>query len=128
MVIDGRSLCFRNFVDADPNIYDRDDAGRWVAVRPAWHWSQYVQLVVEFNAQYLRLNGIARADSRICLLSFKRPWCQQCLWDGKFFSFYLRLIYAVTHLNPDALRTYAPQDRCVIGRCGTLSEWALSGG
>jgi len=123
----------RNFVDADPNIYDRDDVWEMgFAIRPAWHLSEHVQLVTELNGQYLRPNGIAQESGEQDM-----PFVVQgaivptiSLGRGSFSRPHLRLIYAVTHLNNDAQRTYAPQDplrnRSIRHFVGVGVEWWLN--
>ena len=123
----------RNFVDADPNIYDRDDVWEMgMAFRPAWHLTQHVQLVAELNAQYLRPNGIAaesgQQDTPFVFQAAIVPTVS--LGRGSFSRPHLRLIYAVTHLNSDAQRTYAPEDplrdRSLRHFVGVGIEWWLN--
>ncbi|MBT6492162.1 MAG: hypothetical protein HOK97_20485 [Deltaproteobacteria bacterium] len=123
----------RQFVDADPNIYDRDDT--WeagFAIRPAWQVSEHFQMVAELNGQYLRPNGIAQEsgeqDMPFVLQGAIVPTIS--LGRGSFSRPQLRLIYSISHLNADAQRTYAPQDplrsRSVQHFVGVGIEWWLN--
>lgn len=123
----------RHFVDADPNIYDRDDTWELgFAVRPAWQVSEHFQLVTELNGQYLRPNGIAQEsglqDMPFVIQGAVVPTIS--LGRGSFSRPQLRLIYSVTRLNADAQRTYAPQDpmrdRSVHHFVGVGIEWWLN--
>ena len=123
----------RHFVDADPNIYDRDDTWELgFAVRPAWQVSEHFQLVTELNGQYLRPNGIAQEsglqDMPFVIQGAVVPTIS--LGRGSFSRPQLRLIYSVTRLNADAQRTYAPQDpmrdRSIHHFVGVGIEWWLN--
>lgn len=123
----------RRFVDADPNIYDRDDT--WevgFAARPAWQVTEHFQLVTELNAQYLRPNGIAQEsgaqDMPFVIQGAIVPTIS--LGRGSFSRPQIRLIYSITRLNADAQRTYAAQDplrtRSVQHFVGVGIEWWLN--
>lgn len=120
----------RTFVDADPNVYDRDDVWELgLALRPAWYLSEHVHLVGEANLQYLRPNGLSPET-----LSLEAPLAFQLglmptvsLGRGSYSRPHLRLVYAATFLNEAAQRTYAPEDprrhRAVQHYLGLHVEW-----
>jgi len=103
----------RYFVDADPNVYDRDDAWETgLAFRPAWYLTEHVHLIGEANLQWLRPNGLlpetARQETPLAFELGVMPAIS--LGRGSYARPQLRLIYAVTFLNDAALRTFAPED------------------
>ncbi|NOZ87994.1 MAG: carbohydrate porin [Deltaproteobacteria bacterium] len=103
----------RYFVDADPNVYDRDDAWELgLAFRPAWFVTEHFQLLGEVNMQYLRPNGLnpesLEQDKPLVVETAIMP--SLSLGKGSYSRPQLRLIYALTWLNDAALRTFAPQD------------------
>lgn len=120
----------REIVDADPNVFDRDDS--WevgFALRPIWYFHDHFQLAFEFNGQYLRPNGIAVEsgvqDAPLVFQAALMPTI--ALGRGSFSRPHLRLIYALSHLNDDARRTYAAidplRDRGVQHFLGVGIEW-----
>ena len=103
----------RYFVDADPNVYDRDDVWETaLAVRPAWYVTDHVQLVGELNVQYQRPNGLSpetgRHEKPVAVQAGVMPTIS--LDRGNFSRPQLRLIYAATFMNNAATLTYAPED------------------
>jgi maltoporin len=106
-------LYTRYFVDADPNVFDRDDAWElgW-ALRPSWFIHEHVQLMAEANMQYLRPNGLSpetsRQDQPVVFELGLMPAIS--LGKGSYSRPQLRLIYAVSFLNDAARMTFAPED------------------
>lgn len=103
----------RYFEDADPNVFDRDDA--WevgAAFRPAWFITRHVHLLAEGNMQYLRPNGISdeTAQQEIPMVFEAALMPSLTLDRGSYSRPQLRLIYAITLLNDSARLTYAPDD------------------
>ncbi|MBI5510800.1 MAG: carbohydrate porin [Deltaproteobacteria bacterium] len=102
----------RYFVDADPNVYDRDDVFEaTAAVRPAFSIGDHFQLAGEANVQYQRPNGLSPETHRQ-----EKPLAFQvglmptlALERGTSSRPVLRLIYAATFLNGAARLTYAPE-------------------
>jgi len=120
----------RYFVDADPNVYDRNDA--WevgLAVRPAWYVTEHFHLIGEANLQYLRPNGLSpETGIHEKPLAFELGIMPSLsLGKGSYSRPQLRLIYAVTFLNDAALHTFAPDDpqrnRSVRHYLGVGVEW-----
>jgi hypothetical protein len=120
----------RYFVDADPNVYDRDDlweAG--LAFRPAWYLTEHFHLVAEANLQYLRPHGLlpetGRHETPLVFEVGIMP--SLSLGRGGYARPQLRLIYAASFLNDAALRTFAPEDpqrgRAVRHYLGFSVEW-----
>ncbi len=120
----------RNFKDADPTVYDRDDT--WevgFATRPAWFVTEHFQLIGELNFQYLRPNGLSLETSK-----HEQPLVFQLglmpslsLGKGSYARPQLRLLYAVSFLNEAAQNTYAPEDplrgKSVRHYLGVGAEW-----
>jgi len=103
----------RYFVDADPNVYDRDDAWELaLAFRPAWFVTEHFHLIAEVNLQYLRPNGLSpESGEQETPLAFEFGLMPSLsLGKGSYARPQLRLIYAMTWLNDAALLTYAPED------------------
>jgi len=120
----------RYFVDADPNVYDRDDAWELgLAVRPAWYLTEHVHLDGEVNLQYLRPNGFApgRTGLETPLVAQLALMPTVSLGRGAYSRPQLRLIYALSLLNDAALHTYAEEDplrgRSVRHYLGLSVEW-----
>ncbi|HOX44176.1 MAG TPA: carbohydrate porin [Myxococcota bacterium] len=120
----------RYFVDADPNVYDRDDAWELgLALRPAWYITRHVHLDGELNLQYLRPNGLSPgADSLEAPLVVQLGLMPTVsLGRGGYARPQLRLIYAVSLLTDAALHTYAAEDplrgRGVQHYLGVSVEW-----
>jgi maltoporin len=120
----------RNFVDADPNVYDRDDlweAG--LAVRPAWYLNQHFGVLAEVNLQALRPNGLSpESGSQEAPLVFGLGLMPALSLDrGSYSRPQLRLIYAMSFLNDAALHTFAPEDpqrgHAVRHFLGVSVEW-----
>ena len=120
----------RNFKDADPAVYDRDDT--WevgLATRPAWFVSEHFHLIGELNFQYLRPNGLAPETAE-----HEKPFVFQLgimpslsLGKGSYARPQLRLLYAVSFLNDAARHTYAAEDplrgKSVRHYLGVGAEW-----
>ncbi|HUU01947.1 MAG TPA: carbohydrate porin [Myxococcota bacterium] len=103
----------RYFKDADPEVYDRDDAWETgIAFRPAWYVTRHFHLIGEVNLQYLRPNGLSpETNSQECPLAFELGLMPSLsLGKGSYARPQLRLVYAVSMLNDAALRTFAPDD------------------
>ncbi len=120
----------RYFIDADPNVYDRDDAWELaLALRPAWYITEHLHLIGEANLQYQRPNGLSPET-----MAHETPLAFQLgimpaisLGRGSYSRPQLRLIYAVTLLNRAARLTYAAEDalrgRSVQHYLGLGVEW-----
>ncbi len=120
----------RYFVDADPNVYDRDDAWELaMALRPAWYVSEHFHLLGELNCQYLRPNGLSpETQTHETPLAFELGIMPAIsLGRGSYSRPQLRLIYAVAFLNGAALHTFAPEDpqraRAIRHFLGLSVEW-----
>lgn len=103
----------RRFVDADPNVYDRDDVWELgLAARPAWFVTDHVHLVGEANLQYARPSGLApesgRHDQPLAVQLAVMPTVS--LGRGSYARPQLRLVYAATVLDDAARRTYAREE------------------
>ncbi len=120
----------RYFVDADPNVYDRNDVWEFSgAVRPAWFITDVVHLLAEANLQYQRPNGLSPET-----LAQETPLAFQfalmpavSLGRGSYARPQLRVVYAATLVNRSARLTYAPEDewrlRKVQQFLGVALEW-----
>jgi len=120
----------RYFKDADPKVYDRDDAWELgLAFRPAWFVTEHFHLLAEANLQYLRPNGLSPESNRQeAPLAFEVGIMPSIsLGKGSYARPQLRLIYALTLLNDAALHTFAPEDpqrdRSVRHYLGIGVEW-----
>jgi len=120
----------RYFVDADPNVYDRNDVWEFSgAIRPAWFITDVVHLLAEANLQYQRPNGLSSET-----LAQETPLAFQfalmpavSLGRGSYARPQLRVVYAATFVNRSARLTYAPEDewrlRKVQQFLGVALEW-----
>ncbi len=120
----------RYFVDADPNVYDRDD--RWelaASLRPAWFVTRYLHLLAEVNTQFLRPNGLSPVtghhDKPLAVQAGLLPAIS--LEPESLSRPELRLVLATTWVNSAARDLWAPEDprhgRSVHYYLGVSVEW-----
>jgi maltoporin len=123
----------RYFLDADPNVFDRDDV--WdvgAAIRPAWFLTEHLHLLAEANVQYLRPNGLSpetgRHEKPLAVSLAVMPALS--LGRGSFSRPQLALIYSATLLNEASRLELAAadpaRDTAVRHFVGVGVEWWLN--
>lgn len=103
----------RRFRDGDADDTDVDD--RWeasVAVRPAWHFGEHVQLGVELSHQWLRPDGLNPRTDTLGVPQVTQVAVMPALQPrrGSLARPQVRLQYVYTLLNDDARLWYAEED------------------